>query len=213
MQEEDFSSQNVNPTVSSISESPIGYGYLLSDGTSFFVHISRKSDLDLKVEDEVTEDALQLIEEISQFSSAIIQAMKYLNFRGHSRKELEVKLMKKNCPAKAIGDVCISLIERGLLDDGKYAENYISSCIRKGRYSINEISARLQSKGISRDIIHSVLDKQYTEEESIRALNFNIEKLMRNKKNTRKKIIASLQRKGFRYKDIADALENLTGSE
>ena len=209
MQEEDFSSQNVNPVVSSVKESPNGYRYLLSNGASFFVHISRKPEINLNPDDTVPDDLLRLLEEINQFSQAIIQAVIYLNLRDHSEKELELKLRKKNYSIKVIEDVCCSLAERGLINDENFAENFVISRIRKGRYSRNEIIVQLQTKGINRDVISSVLDEYYTEEENDKALNYHIEKLSRKKNTTNEKITASLQRKGFRYTDIAEALADI----
>ncbi len=79
-------------------------------------------------------------------------ALRILDFGDCSRSELQRKLKKKGFASDGIDRVLHSLTESGLLDDGRYAENYVRSAMEKGK-GPGWIRNKLTEKGISSSLI------------------------------------------------------------
>ncbi len=85
-------------------------------------------------------------------------ALRILDFGDCSRSEMQRKLKKKGFSGEGIDTVLRSLTESGLLDDGRYAENYIRSALDKGKGTV-WIRNKLREKGVSSSIITMVFEE------------------------------------------------------
>lgn len=71
--------------------------------------------------------------------------------------ELGAKLEAAGCDAQAAASVIAELIEERLLDDGRYAERYVSSRAERGQGPLR-IAAELASLGAARELIDAALE-------------------------------------------------------
>lgn len=81
-------------------------------------------------------------------------ALKYLNVRLRSRKELMKYLIKKEYSQEQIDEVIQILSKQGYLDDKTYTISFIHDKILMSSYGPNKIKSELESAGISTDVIN-----------------------------------------------------------
>lgn len=92
------------------------------------------------------------------FGEATKRAYAILALRDHSRTELRQKLIRKGCEEPIVDRLLVSLEEAGLLNDARFAEQFVRSQ-RDGRgKSLSAISRALRDKGVSDDDARDALD-------------------------------------------------------
>jgi regulatory protein len=84
-------------------------------------------------------------------------AIRLLARREHSRFELQQKLIQRGFTPNIVEPLLKQLLEKNLLSDKRFAENYIHYRTNKG-YGPLRIAAELQHRGVDRDIIDELLD-------------------------------------------------------
>ena len=136
------------------------------------------------------------------FSLIYNKALDIISRREHSEKEIREKLYKKFNDHKVSELVITSLIEKGLVNDHRFAEMYIIARKRKG-FGPKKIAYELLAKGVSDDISLQALNEEGGWQ--IAALNaFN--KKYKNgiadnfKEMNKQKIF--LQNRGFTFEEI-----------
>lgn len=83
--------------------------------------------------------------------------MRWLARRDYSQQEMYQKLAGLNIDPSLIEDAMTRLMQEGWVNDKRLAENYVYSRQQKG-YGPIRISHELASRGISTDIIHSLIN-------------------------------------------------------
>ena len=84
--------------------------------------------------------------------------MDLLARREHSRRELRAKLFSRNYSPADVQAVLDQLVEEGLLSDERFAEAYVSSCLRKG-HGPKRIRNELEERGVADVIISAHLEQ------------------------------------------------------
>lgn len=136
-----------------------------------------------------------------------VKALDLLSRRDHSEKELEQKLRSRGAPAGEISELFDKLRERGLLDDRRFAENFLSGRARRA-WGTRRYRQELISRGVDADIV----DESLSSSDFLEVANPQ-EKLARlvvkelAKGKTPDKIGASMVRRGFAHSDIKKAIE------
>jgi regulatory protein len=189
----------------------------------FSLDITQVSDLKIKTGNDYSDHELVELETESQFGKLYGRALEYSLMRPHSQREMRDylyrKTLSKRYKSKRTGEikeregisksvterVYNRLVEKGHVDDEKFAKYWIENRnLRKG-VSKRKLQAELQAKGVDRVVI----EKQFGETE--RDDENEIQKVIA-KKRTRyddeQKLIAYLARQGFSYDDIKDALQS-----
>lgn len=92
------------------------------------------------------------------------KAYQFLAFRARSCAEMKRKLLDKGYSEVIVDDIINELIERKILDDFEFAQDYSEQLLERG-YGKRSIMAKLIEKRIDRNIIEDVLDQ--IDEESI----------------------------------------------
>lgn len=183
----------------------------------FSLDVFQLVELGIKVGKEYSEAELIALEDESQFGKLYMRALEYCLMRPHSQRELKDYLYRKtrDTPTKTGGmrkgasvalteRVFSRLVEKGYLDDEKFAAHWIENRnIRKGS-SKRKLSAELSAKGVDRIIIDRLLSE--TERDDITELQKIIDK-KRPRYNDAQKFMSYLARQGFSYDDIKTALE------
>lgn len=182
----------------------------------FSLDILQVGDLGVKIGNEYTEEELAKLEEESQFGKLYARTLEYSLMRPHSTREVKDYLyrktrdtrtkegkIRKGVSEQLTARVLERLIQKGHIDDEKFARFWIENRnLRKGS-SMRKLSSELSAKGVDRTIIERLLGESGRSDAS--ELQKIIEK-KRSRYDDEQKFMAYLARQGFSYDDIKDAL-------
>ena len=187
----------------------------------FSLDVFQVGEIGLKIGNEYTEQELAEIENESQFGKLYMRALEFCLLRPHSAREVKDYLWRKTKQTKYktrdgqikerdgvsqsnAERVFDRLIEKGHIDDVKFARFWVEHRnVTKGS-STRKLSAELQLKGVERSIIEEVLS------DSLRSDSDELQKVLAKKRAKypdQQKLIAYLARQGFKYDDIRTALD------
>lgn len=143
-----------------------------------------------------------------KLEEALRYAFRFLSYRDRSEGEITSKLTEKGFSEDVINGVISYLKEKGFLNELRLAENLKRSAVERkflGKIGVKEY---LFSRGLSDDVINSVLGKD--EDYLDAAINFISKKLKGDRrvdKDMREKIFRGLLRRGFSFEIINRAFK------
>ena len=140
-----------------------------------------------------------------KYRAALDAAAKQLSYRALSAQGLRNKLLDKGHDEQAADYALAWLTERHLLDDAAYAESVVRSCARKG-YGKMRIRQELTRRGVDRETAEAALQDFSPDRAQLVEL---LDKRLRGDVSDRREIdkaVAFLQRRGFSWQEIRDAL-------
>ena len=167
--------------------------------------------------DEINEEELTAFEEAAGSRRAFNSALNSLDYRDHSEKEIRAKLMRKH-GAEYVDEAVEKLIELDLINDRRYAENYARELFEHKKFGKIRIKSELIAKGIASDIASETVNSLFEDEEpdNIQRIVDIIEKKYYNRMNDevgRKKVFSALQRMGYTFSDIHEAMSEFSDDE
>lgn len=167
--------------------------------------------------DEINEEELTAFEEAAGSRRAFNSALNSLDYRDHSEKEIRAKLLRKH-DADYVDEAVEKLIELDLVNDERYAENYARELFERKKFGKMRIKSELRAKGISADIANAAVDELFEEEEpdNVQRIVDIIGKRYYNRMNDevgRKKVFSALQRMGYSFSDIREAMSEFSDDE
>ena len=167
--------------------------------------------------DEIDEEKLTAFEEAAGSRRAFNSALNSLDYRDHSEKEIRAKLMRKH-GAEYVDEAVEKLIELDLINDRRYAENYARELFEHKKFGKIRIKSELIAKGIASDIASETVNSLFEDEEpdNIQRIVDIIEKKYYNRMNDevgRKKVFSALQRMGYSFSDIREAMSEFSDDE
>lgn len=167
--------------------------------------------------DEIDEEELTAFEEAAGSRRAFNSALNSLDYRDHSEKEIRAKLMRKH-GAEYVDEAVEKLIELDLINDRRYAENYARELFEHKKFGKIRIKSELIAKGIASDIASEAVNSLFEDEEpdNIQRIVDIIEKKYYNRMNDevgRKKVFSALQRMGYTFSDIREAMSEFSDDE
>lgn len=186
----------------------------------FSLSVFQVVDLGIKVGREYTESELLGLESESQFGKLYARTLEYCLMRPHSLKEVRDYLYKKTLTRRyksrtgeikqrggvseaVTSRVLQQLIDKGYVDDEKFARYWIENRNQRKGSSLRKLSAELSSKGVDPSIVESVLS-QSDRNDKIELMKVLEKK--RYKYDDEQKLMQYLARQGFSYDDIKSAL-------
>lgn len=139
------------------------------------------------------------------------QALRYLEIRPHSRKELFVKLLRKAYPKEAIENALADLEKVDLINDETFCRQFIRNELTLHPGSKRLLRSKLIQRGVAAEIFQPVLDEFYEEHdegEIARQIADKFLKANRNDKSDKRKekLIRHLLNKGFDWEVIDGVL-------
>lgn len=184
----------------------------------FSLDVFQVGELGIKVGKEYSEEELRALETESQFGKVYTRALEYCLSRPHSAKEVRDYLykktrdgrtktggIKKGVPPVVTQRVFDRLVERGYINDEKFARFWIENRNLKKGVSKRKMVAELRAKGVETSTIEGVLaDSERNDSDELQ----KIIKKKRSRYPDDQKFMAYLARQGFGYDDIRTALEN-----
>ena len=166
--------------------------------------------------DEISDSDINLLKSSTDYFKVRNMSLALLDYRMRSKKELELKLIKKGCNKNTISKVIKDLEVKGWVDDEKF-------CLAFGRDQINRNSIgpialkyKLKEYIDSLSLIEELSDRIYSElniENIIMKVlvKFPPEKI-KKEDALRRKIINRLKRKGHYWQDIDEVLNKYLNS-
>lgn len=134
------------------------------------------------------------------YLASLAKSLFLLSRRDYSKKELLTKLKMKFREYQILEEVVEKIEARGFINDLDYA----TSLIERSRESKRKLEYQLSMKGISRETIQKAFgESEHDEKEEIRKQIKKVDKREKDKQ------IAYLMRKGFKYEDIRDVMNEI----
>jgi regulatory protein len=154
----------------------------------------------LQVGQYLSEEKIDSLQAEDAQEVAYLIAIKYLDYRERSETEIRAHLNKRDINERVIEDVIDRLLRSGLVDDRRFAANWVENRLEFRPRGRRALSYELRQKGISEEIIRETLDSINDEELAYQAA-------MKKAKNFqslewdefRKKMLGFLSRRGFSY--------------
>jgi regulatory protein len=140
-------------------------------------------------------------------------ALKLLNYRSRSKKELWQKLKGKGFQERHINEVIAFLEETGLLNDEQLASQLLRYGIENKSLGYNGIKMFLLKRGIDKDTVNKTL-QDHSHEMEVQAAKDFTQRKQRVLKNypshiIKRRICGMLQRRGFSSDIIYQAVKSL----
>lgn len=138
-------------------------------------------------------------------------AYKYANYKPRTEQQIIQKLKQKEFNDTEISIAIRFLKEFNLIDDDKYAENFLNELIKRKPSGKKVIKAELRKKGIDSDLADMTLDNYFPIDEvndmAIQAAEKKM-RIIRHKPEEKQKqsLINFLQRRGFTWETIKSIL-------
>ena len=163
---------------------------------------------------EMTKEELDLYISENKYYELYYSALKYINVKIRSKKELEKYLKKYTEDLSMINNVISKIKSEGYLDDRIYARSYIHDVMSFKVYGPLKIRKELIELGINKDIIDEeliVFDKNLTFEKIKKYIDKNI-KLNKDKSLYvfKEKMLNSLINNGYSREDILSYLNEIS---
>ena len=200
------------------------------DGKYFCsLDISQVVDFHVKIGKKISAEEKMQLKKASDFGKFYTQALEYALIRPRSSYEIQDYLKKKTLSRKIrvknrkTGEYQIKdkagydaslvplvfrrLKDRGYIDDERFAKLWVEGRSLKKGTSIKKLRLELQQKGIDSQIIDNVFS------ESNRNDMDELKKIIAKKRAKyadEQKLVQYLQRAGFNYSDILDALSEFS---
>ncbi len=143
----------------------------------------------------------------NRYKEALNKSLRYLSFRQRSIKEVREYLLNRGYPSPTVEKVMERLCSLKLVDDARFAHEWIYFRSRRGSGSL-KLRYELISKGINETIIEEKLEELLNEEEEYRRALYLAEKRLRHTKpcsTNRKvwgKVAGYLRGRGYPHKVI-----------
>jgi len=206
---EDSSSQNGNTVISVERGGAAGVVRIdLGDGSSFFVPRTVVESEELDVGTELTPARVARLTSLGEAALAREKALALLAIRDHSRFQLALKLKSRGFGSAVIAQTLEYLIERGYLDDLRFARLWVASRLRRNPEGRSLLAAGLSRAGVSRECATEAL-LEFSEEDEREAMERAADRLRGRRSLSADKLAASLLRKGFPVR----AVRRLAGLE
>jgi len=198
---ENSSSPNVNTTITAIKTGASGESVQIrfSDGSSFFISPESYADLAIRCDMPVTEELREELQRASDFHAAVHKALQLSARRDHARYEMNLKLRQRGFSDDIINRALARLQRFGIIDDRRFAENWLYSRMQKKNEGPQKIKAALLKKGVDTHIVEEVMQSHLTPERIEESLAAATERDIIRSGGDQAKFVRMLQNRGFSW--------------
>jgi regulatory protein len=164
----------------------------------------------LRKNDDLTEEKTNEIIEYDEFNFGKKIAYNFLNYKHRTEKEIRKKLKEKKISEKSADKIITILKDLKFLDDNRYAKMYLEEKLANNPKGKRVIAMKLAEKGISKEVINSVIDSQYNEDTETRKAKELLSKYLKKVRakselDKRQKCFRYLLSRGFDYEIVKSA--------
>jgi len=189
------------------------------DGTyAFSCNVNVIARFRLREGMELSAEQIRQIEQGELRQEAFDEAMRYLQSRLHSRKELQTKLERRGHSQDIITDVLEDLQRLGYVDDERYARTRAQASAEYRHHGRRRAYLDLVKAGIAPAVADRALDAVYGAHDSLQAARDLAAKqaprLARlDPATARRRLAGMLQRRGFDYEDVKTVIDEVVKGE
>lgn len=199
--------------VSSLKKKNSSVELYFEDGSSIVVDYGVVVSNGIRKNDDLSQDKIEYLLNQSELKKIQNYAFRFLGIRNHSSLEIKLKLFKKKFPRDFVNEAVNDLLDRNILNDQQFAQQYLEEKTAKGKSGPGKIKSELIRKGISREILEELFAKADNTQTIETALKLAIKKQKSIKekdlKKSKQKIFTFLHTKGFDSDIIANVLNKL----
>ena len=191
--------------------SPERFTVVFDDGTQVKTSLGVVTDKFLHAGLDLDEEAFQNFLSASSLSLAKSRALRIINTRPMSRKEMYKRLIEKGETTENAEFCADWLCDMGLINDVSYAASVVRHYATKG-YGITRIRQELNRHGIDRELWEDALEQMPVQDDKL-------ERFIRSRltdpadRSQVKKVTDALFRRGYTWDQIKHALNNYTQQE
>ena len=147
-------------------------------------------------------EGLREMELADGVARAMTEAHRLVDHRMRTRRELAVRLRSRGRPEDVVEEVLDRLENVGLIDDGRFARQWIEERLRSRPVGLSLLRRELRQKGIDAEVIEAALEESASGEgetgrayEALRRQTYRYARLDRDAAHRR--MVAFLGRRGF----------------
>ena len=200
-------------TITQLQETKKGRFSVFADG-EFLFSVHKDTFLlrpELAVGRQVTVETLEEIRLEDEALSCKEKALTLLEYSSHSAGRLAEKL-RRHYPPETVEQVVQRLRELGLLDDLDYGRRLAADLLNLRGYSLGRVRQTLYQRRLDKETIDQVMG-ELSEIDQIAPIVALVNKKYLQKLREprgREKVAAALQRRGYGYDEIREALSQVT---
>ena len=208
------------PILTVLAPDPRQPGYRLVDvdrGRFASLPAESLSALDLVVGAALSAPVLERLQELADVEGACRAGLRALATRGRARWDLRRRLIQKQHPPRAVDEALDRLAAQGLLDDRRFAVEYVARRVAGGRGSARLV-ADLLAQGVERPVAEAAVTEALAQEgvDPVAALRSaatsRAARLGGLPPPVRKRRLqAYLARRGYRGAEVRELIEELCG--
>lgn len=164
----------------------------------------------------LTEDELARIRDGEVQQECFDRAIRFIETRMHSRKELSDKLKRNEYPIEMIDAVLDRLTEMGYVNDAKFATGKVEAAAKYKHQGPNRARIELAKKGVDREVARQVVEEVFESHNSMSVARDLARKKMRSLSRlepvvAKRRLYGMLLRRGFDYDTIKPVVEEVLG--
>lgn len=163
----------------------------------------------LKPGDQVSDQELFELIQASDARRAQEKALYLLEYRNYSKRELTEKIARTAASREAAQAAAGRMEELGLIDDRRFGEDYARELFSRKGYGARRVAQELRRKGLDQELVQELVEKYSSPEQS----GENIRRVLEKKypgwqedEKVRRRAFAALQRLGYSYQEVREAM-------
>ena len=163
----------------------------------------------LKPGDQVSDQELFELIQASDARRAQEKALYLLEYRNYSKRELTEKIARTAASREAAQAAAGRMEELGLIDDRRFGEDYARELFSRKGYGARRVAQELRRKGLDQELVQELVEKYGSPEQS----GENIRRVLEKKypgwqadEKVRRRAFAALQRLGYSYQEVREAM-------
>ena len=163
----------------------------------------------LKPGDQVSDQELFELIQASDARRAQEKALYLLEYRNYSKRELTEKIARTEASREAAQAAAGRMEELGLIDDRRFGEDYARELFSRKGYGARRAAQELRRKGLDQELVQELVEKYGSPEQSGENIRRVLEKKYpgwREDEKVRRRAFAALQRLGYSYQEVREAM-------
>ena len=169
--------------------------------------------MELRIGQELLPEQLEQLRSEDAEQQAVDRALNFLSFRPRSREEVRRYLQRKETPPYIIEAALARLDRLDFVNDRAFVEFWVENRDKFNPRGSRALKNELRMKGVEREIVDELVDKDQDEELALRAGRKKASSLAHlpamDYSTFRNRLGAFLQRRGFGYEAVTHAVKAL----
>ena len=179
----------------------------------FAFGLAAMTAVSLRIGQTLTTVEIEKLQQADELENAKQSAIRYIGYRPRSIAEVRTHLRQKGFADTAVDQACVRLQEVGLLDDAAFARYWVEQRETFKPRSQMALRQELQQKGVSREVMESVITEVDETEAARQAAQKQVTRWQRlPEAEFKQKLSNYLQRRGFSY-DLIKQIVNESWNE